>query len=160
MVIPADLSQPLRLERIVSADLATYEDLVSARFEAIDLHGPEATMYARVDGLLPGVFPPNDRATALAAVHSRSLRDGSAIVGDTMVTGPADTEGRDLSVPPEYIRLWLVARSFKVRKRLDGSDVWVDEGAGYDDVHAAYGAAVRLVRQASTVREILITKVP
>ncbi|CAI7978120.1 conserved hypothetical protein [Frankia sp. Hr75.2] len=155
IVIPAAIEQPLRQERIGSADLPAYQALVGGSIQAIGLFRPEASMYINEEGKLLGL-PVNHRATALAAVHNSDFRDQDFVVGDAFMIGPLDSKGRDRTVPAQYVRLWLEAASFRVQKQIAGSELWLTKPGRYDDVHVAYVAAVRLAQREPEIAEVRV----
>lgn len=153
IVIPADLGQPLRQERIDPNDLSAYQALVGGHIEAIELSRPSASMYINEEGKLLEL-PVNHRATALAAVHNNKFRD--IVVGEAFVTGPLTATGRDTTVPAKYIDLWFEATSFRVQKKVGDSGRWVTKNYQYTDPHVAYVAAIRLARREPEVTDVRV----
>lgn len=155
IVIPAELGQPLRQERIDPNDLSAYQALVGDHIEAVELLRPSASMYINGEGKLLG-RPVNHRATALAAVHNSEFRDRDIVVGEAFVTGPLTATGRDTTVPAKYIDLWFEATSFRVQKKVGDSRRWVTKNYQYTDPHVAYVAAIRLARREPEVTDIRV----
>ncbi|MCK9928873.1 DUF3846 domain-containing protein [Frankia sp. Mgl5] len=65
IVIPADIEQPLRQERIGSVDLPAYQALVGGSIQAIELFRPEASMYINEEGKLLQILNGQGLATGV-----------------------------------------------------------------------------------------------
>src|SRR5438874_8994833 len=94
IVIPADLTEPIRLEQLDEHDLHAYRQLVGGSIEVITLERPQSSMYLNDEGKLMEL-PLNQRATTLLWVHNSAFRGQDVIVGPAFVVGPPDREGDD-----------------------------------------------------------------
>lgn len=135
LVVPADYTKACRQEEMNPADLQGFQEIVGGFIEHVNL-APEGSLYANEDGIAK-ILPFNERATALAAFHSRPFNSKRFIVGDVYVTGPADRHGLDTDVPEEIVRL-LGAAQIQVQIRPDDNSQWEDIPGTYPTLVRAY----------------------
>lgn len=101
-IIPADPSQPIRIEDIED-NFETLGALVGGFIETVGAQAIAASMYVNEEGKIHSLAR-NDRATLVANV-SRSIRSTDYIAGDAVLLGLYDNEGNDTDLPLASIAL-------------------------------------------------------
>ncbi|ORT46584.1 DUF3846 domain-containing protein [Frankia sp. KB5] len=150
LVVPADYREPHRQLEMNPTDLRGFQALVGGFIERLELAGG-ASLYVNEDGIAQ-VLRFNERATALAAFHSRPFTPKQAIVGDAYLTGPADQHGLDTDVPEQIVHL-LGAPQIQVQVRSAGESRW-------EDIPGTYPTLVRAYTDTYTVTNILTVVAP
>lgn len=123
IVVPADLSEPIRLEQLDKQDAGTYRRIVGGRLEAVQLTDPAAGVYFNDDGKLEEL-PINHRLTMLLWMHNKLFRGEDVIVGNGLIVGPPDGEGDDQDAPAELVDLLFSTEQFVVEARRPGVPGW------------------------------------
>jgi hypothetical protein len=157
IVIPVDLTEPLRLEQIDPTDLNAYRRLVGeANIEVVNLEQPDASMYMDEEGKLKELEV-NQRATAVAWTHQSALRNRrDPIVGPAFIVGAVDRRGNDKTTPPELIRLLTEPGSFQVELQMDEDPTWHKDGLRFDQVWDAYIYAVQMAMEPYVADEVRV----
>lgn len=102
-IIPADGSQPIRVEDI-KPGVRELQSLVGGYFEVVPLPALGASMYVDEEGKLKrdARLKLNHRATALA---SDRIRAEDFIVGDVVLLGARDGLDNDTDLPESTVKL-------------------------------------------------------
>lgn len=140
IVIPADDTQDIRLAEF--RDLSDYQTAVGGMVDWIDLVTPPLTLFTNLEGKLRGL-PINRRATSMWWAHKEIAYGQDIVVGDAVLTGPADTEGFCTSIPED---LWDLLRqtTFLIEINKPGDPNWYTNGQTFPDYFAAALAAADL----------------
>lgn len=94
LIVPADLSKPMRVENI-TAEMDELQELVGGHFQVIGLGSLKAVMCLDEESKLKSGVQPNVRATDMVSYYTAS---GDIIMGDVVVLGPFDGDvNADLS---------------------------------------------------------------
>lgn len=155
IVIPALSDEPMRLEEFKK--LSDYQDAVDGLIQVIDLTTPEGTLYVNEEGIVK-TLPYNSRASMFAAVHNRAyLWNDPIILGNAIVLGPPDDEGRTQDVPGELVEILLNTPLYKILvQTVDDKEAWNGNQRRYDEMHDAYEAAVRLAHVWGAVERVKV----
>lgn len=95
-IIPADTTQPIRVEDIED-NFEALGALVGGFIETVGTRAIAASMYVNEEGKIHGLAR-NDRATLVANL-SQSIRSTDYIAGDAGLLGLYDDEGNDTDLP-------------------------------------------------------------
>ena len=142
VVIPADETRPLRLERMDAADLDGFQRLVGGLIQAVGLSEPDATVFVNEEGKNLGL-PANPRATALAWLHNEALRGWDVLAGDAVITGPPDDDGR-VTDTPRLLATFLLDAPVVRAQAMRASGEWTDISDPAGDPFIAYQHALRV----------------
>ncbi|MEV6717282.1 DUF3846 domain-containing protein [Lentzea sp. NPDC051208] len=123
IVVPADLSEPIRLDQLDKHDAGAFRRIVGGSLEAVQLTDPVASVYFNEEGKLQDL-PVNHRLTMLLWMHNKLFRGVDAIVGDGLIVGPPDHEGDDQDAPAELIELLFDTAEYRVQARKVDSRSW------------------------------------
>ncbi|ABW16080.1 hypothetical protein Franean1_6746 [Parafrankia sp. EAN1pec] len=135
MVIPAAPTAPIRRRRLDPTDIPAMERIVGGGLHPVSLTDPESSLYLPAPG--PKTRPLNERATALAAFHTRPFQPQTFLRGDAILTGPTREDGQDTDTPDDLIRL-LDAPQFRVRTKSPGDQRWSSGGNVHPSLRHAY----------------------
>ncbi|WP_189159270.1 DUF3846 domain-containing protein [Lentzea pudingi] len=135
IVVPADLSEPIRLEQLDKHDAGAFRRIVGGRLEAVQLTDPAAGVYFNDEGKLQEL-PINHRLTMLLWMHNKLFRGEDVIMGSGLIVGPPDPEGDDQDAPAELVELLFNTAAYRVQARkvdgrswhttLDTVSLWTD----------------------------------
>lgn len=103
--IPADISQPIRFEDI-EVTLEQLQKAVGGDIQLVGIRQLSMNLYLNEEGKF-GKFATNSRATTLCHEY-RAIRQDDHIVGDVVLLGPYDEDGKDTGLSPEQVA-WLTA---------------------------------------------------
>ncbi|TFE31026.1 DUF3846 domain-containing protein [Frankia sp. B2] len=127
--LPADRDRPPEAVTFDPSDLALMQGVVGGYLEAVELGEPAGTAYVNKDGLQLRL-PVNPRVTLLARAATPARR-AHVLVGNALLVGPVDADGRDTSVPegyravlldgPDRVRVELVSEGGRRRWPVKGS---------------------------------------
>jgi hypothetical protein len=123
IVVPADLSKPIRLEQLDKHDAGAYRRIVGGRLEAVQLTDPAGGVYFNDEGKLQEL-PVNHRLTMLLWMHNKLFRGADVIVGNGLIVGPPDGEGDDQDAPGELVELLFKTAEFRVQARKADARSW------------------------------------
>lgn len=123
IVVPANLSEPIRLEQLDKRDADAYRRIVGGNLEAVDLTDPAASVYFNEEGKLYEL-PINHRLTMLLWMHNKLFRGEDVIVGSGLIVGPPDGEGDDQDAPAELVELLFDTAEYRVQARKVDSRSW------------------------------------
>lgn len=143
IVVPADLSEPIRLEQLDKHDAGAFRRIVGGNLEAVQLTEPVASVYFNEEGKLQQL-PINHRLTMLLWMHNKLFRGEDAIMGSGLIVGPPDREGDDQDAPAELIELLFNTEEFVVEAKRVGVPGWYSSRDPLSTWIDAYRLALKL----------------
>lgn len=155
--VPADIDRPLDAVEYDAGDLALVRGVACGNAEAIALSIPRGTIYANEDGGRLRL-PINRRASMLVAASTPSRR-GTVVLGNALLVGPADEEGRDTSAERDY-RAVLLDETDEYRVELvsaQDTPWWQSIGSRWRGPFAAYREGLKV---AAVFPEMAVRVVP
>lgn len=155
IVIPVDLTEPIRLEQLDKHDLDAYRRLVGGHLEVITLERPQSSMYLNDEGKLLDL-PLNQRATRLLWAHNSAFHGHDVIVGPAFIVGPVDDGGDDQTAPTDLVDLLFSTKRYRVRVQKRGDSRWRTNEQTFVDWFEAYTFAVRLTQRSPLVEEVRV----
>lgn len=156
IVIPIEMDQALKLEKVDNQDLPAYRRLVGGGpIELVSMERPDAGMYINENGKLDGL-PLNVRATWLAAVHNDAFRNVDVIAGPAFIVGPADRQANDLGAPRELVDLLFKTSRYKVEVRAFEEARWVSNDITYRTWETAYLTGLRLAARWTNIESLRV----
>lgn len=142
IVVPADISEPIRLQQLDDHDAGAYRRIVGGSFDAVDLFDPRASMYFIDDS--DDVLLMNHRLSMLLWMHNSRYRGMHAFAGDGLIVGPPDHEGNDQDAPAELIELLFKTEQFVVEAKRPGVPGWYSSQNPLSTWVDAYRLALKL----------------
>ena len=155
IVIPSGEEYELRQDEIGSSTLPDYQRRVGGLIEHIGFNQPAASMYVNEEGKI-NELPLNRRATLLVWMHNPAFRYQDIIVGDALLTGPADEHGRDTNVPDELSRTLFEAKHFRPEVQVYGESGWHTNSRRFDNWVDAYSYVLDLGRRWTSVEDVRV----
>lgn len=143
IVVPADLSEPIRLEQLDKHNAGAFRRIVGGSLEAVELTDPVASVYFNEEGKLQEL-PINHRLTMLLWMHNKLFRGEDVIVGDGLIVGPPDEEGGDQDAPGELVELLFNTEQFVVEAMRLGVSGWYSSQDPLSNWTDAYRLALKL----------------
>lgn len=98
-IIPADLSQPVRIETVTFTEIRT---IVGGYIQALSIREMDAALYTDEEAKLKGSIPVNPRASAITATL---LNMDAPILGDVVLVGAADGEGNETDLSDQVVEV-------------------------------------------------------
>ncbi|WP_181064359.1 DUF3846 domain-containing protein [Pseudoclavibacter sp. AY1F1] len=128
--IAADVDEPIELIDIESDD--EYRRLVDGWTEAVDVPALGISIYVNEEGLVRRL-PFNARASAIWWANCERLPD-AMLVGDAVVVGYPDDDGKATDVPAETVALLTQPREYAVMIRLGSESERIGSGSRFNAV--------------------------
>jgi len=155
IVIPVDLSQPIRCQQIERHDVDAYRQIVGGNLQIVDLDRPPAAMYLNEEGKLNRMRV-NHRATSLVWVHNSAFRGNDVIVGTALVVGPPDRHADDTSAPGDLIELLFDTTRYRVQLWTRSEPRWSSDNQAFTDWVEAYRYAIQLTETWELIEHVRI----
>lgn len=155
VVIPASEEYDVRKDDIGSSNLPDYQRRVGGLIEHIGFEQPAASMYINEEGKI-NELPINRRATLLLWMHNRAFRYQDVVVGDALLTGPADGKGNDTNVPDQLLQVIFDAKRFRPEVRVYGEEGWHGNNRRFDNWAHAYSYVLDLGHRWTSVEDVRV----
>lgn len=155
IVIPSGEEYELRSDEIGSSNLPDYQRRVGGLIEHVGFSQPAASLYVNEEGKI-NELPMNRRATLLVWMHNPAFRYRDVIVGDALLTGPADEHGRDTNVPDELSHALFEAKRFRAEVQVHGEAGWHGNDRRFNNWVDAYSYVLDLGRRWTRVEDVRV----
>jgi len=153
--LPADEELALGQDKLGASHLPEYQRIIGGLIEHVALETPPAAMYVNEEGKIHGL-PLNRRATLLLWMHNPAFRYADIVVGDALLTGPADGHGYDTNVPDELVQTLFAARRFRAEVQVHGESGWHGNARRFDNWASAYSYVLDLGRRWTSVEDVRV----
>lgn len=154
--IPADMEKPIERVTFEVGDISTMQRYVGGNFEGQNIDRPSARLWFNAEGKFADAWEINRRATWLLWIHKSEFCRMDVIAGDALLTGPADSTGRTMSVPDELIKLLFETSRFTVEAQTRKDGPWHGSGFEFASWEQAYQAGIALTARQTHVRHVRI----
>ena len=156
LVIPFDPERPIEVREFNRPE--DYQAVVGGWIEAVDIPRLGATIYVNEEGLLRQL-PFNSRASFLWWYELPERRQGAVLVGEALMVGIPDEEGKTRDIPDSTLALLTNKEHYVVMSRVGASPVWIRHPFQYEDFFEAVVWAMMLSDRVADTREVKVVKI-
>ena len=155
LVVLANSELPMSVQEFT--DETEYRDVLDGDAKVISLTFPEALMYVNGDAT-KRANQYNARASMICAVHNPAyLYNDPIVIGNVIIFGPPDEEGRSTDVPQELVEILLETPNYKILlQTADDKDAWNGNMRRFNEMLDAYDYAVTLAHKWYAVERVRV----